>query len=249
MTNWYYAEDDERRGPVEEVEIQRLIATGQIADDTLVWRDGLEGWENAAQHFAFGSSAVPPPAASGPPPPPAPPRVGTAQADRAPTDQIGPDGLYIGAPSRSFGEAIRVCFSKYVTFSGRASRSEYWFFVLFLVLAGIGATIIDAILFPGSLTSETGGPFNAVLSLATLLPSLAVSWRRLHDTDRSGWWIGGYLIATLVVALFLGATLAGGVVETTFVFFGLMGIVAIGYIILLLVYFCQRGTPGPNRFG
>lgn len=75
----------------------------------------------------------------------------------------------------TFTESIRVCFSKYTDFNGRASRSEYWWFVLFLVLASF---VTDAI----------SHKLSMLFSLATLLPWIAVAARRLHDTNRSGWW-------------------------------------------------------------
>lgn len=81
----------------------------------------------------------------------------------------------------TFGEAISDGFSKYATFSGRSSRSAYWWWILFYVLVVIGASIIDA-------AAKT--PVIAVLVwLAFFLPNLAVLVRRLHDTDRSGWWV------------------------------------------------------------
>lgn len=82
-----------------------------------------------------------------------------------------------------FGEAIGVCFTKYVVFAGRASRSEYWLWVLFTVLASLACGIVDFAI--GAPVNVFGGLF----SLATFLPSLAVSIRRLHDIDRSGWWL------------------------------------------------------------
>ncbi|NFV78635.1 DUF805 domain-containing protein [Magnetospirillum aberrantis] len=88
----------------------------------------------------------------------------------------------------TFGNAVSVCFSKFATFQGRAARSEYWYFTLFLVLANIVLTIIDAV---------TGiGVLALIFALATLVPSIAVSVRRLHDTDRPGWW---YLLFFLPV--------------------------------------------------
>lgn len=75
----------------------------------------------------------------------------------------------------TFTESISTCFSKYATFDGTARRSEYWWFVLFLVVAGAIAGTI----------SETLG---IVFNLATLIPSVSAACRRLHDTDRSGWW-------------------------------------------------------------
>lgn len=80
----------------------------------------------------------------------------------------------------TFGEAISDGFSKYATFSGRSSRSAYWWWVLFYVLVIIGASIVDAAL---------KSPVIAGLAwLALIIPNLAVLVRRLHDTDRSGWW-------------------------------------------------------------
>ncbi|MDZ5663501.1 DUF805 domain-containing protein [Nocardioides sp. S-58] len=87
-----------------------------------------------------------------------------------------------------FMTAVRTCLSKYVDFSGRARRSEYWYFALFNFLVGIVTSILDAILGTGY-DDSTGGLFNTLGALALLLPSLAVGVRRLHDTGRSGWWI------------------------------------------------------------
>jgi uncharacterized membrane protein YhaH (DUF805 family) len=76
---------------------------------------------------------------------------------------------------------------KYAVFSGRARRKEFWMFVLFTILISIGLGIIDA--FAG-LTTEYGlGILGGIYSLATLIPSLALVFRRLHDTDRTAWWI------------------------------------------------------------
>ena len=86
----------------------------------------------------------------------------------------------------SFADAVRICLSKYVDFSGRARRSEYWWFTLFNVLVGIVASIIDAVI---GTRWGSFGLIEALTSLALLLPGLAVGVRRLHDTSRSGWWI------------------------------------------------------------
>jgi uncharacterized membrane protein YhaH (DUF805 family) len=77
---------------------------------------------------------------------------------------------------------------KYAVFSGRAQRAEYWYFFLFYLLIHIALVVVDRV--TGSFNSEAGmGLFGGVFALAMLLPSLAVSVRRLHDTDRSGWWL------------------------------------------------------------
>lgn len=88
-----------------------------------------------------------------------------------------------------FMTAVRTCISKYVDFSGRARRSEFWYFVLFTFLVGIGTSILDAILGTDYDGSTSGGLINTLGSLALFLPSLAAAIRRLHDIDRSGWWI------------------------------------------------------------
>lgn len=81
----------------------------------------------------------------------------------------------------TFGESISTCFAKYATFEGRASRSEYWWFFLFTLLASVASSIV----------SET---LSALFSLGVLLPSLAVGARRLHDINRSGWFLLLWLI-------------------------------------------------------
>jgi uncharacterized membrane protein YhaH (DUF805 family) len=88
----------------------------------------------------------------------------------------------------SFADAVRSCLQQYVGFSGRARRSEYWWFFLFNVLVSIVASILDSVL--GTMSDDTNvGLIGSIAGLALLLPSIAVGIRRLHDTSRSGWWI------------------------------------------------------------
>ena len=89
----------------------------------------------------------------------------------------------------SFQDAVRTCLQqKYVDFSGRARRSEYWYFFLFGVIVSVVAGIIDGILGTRGAAGGTG-LVGAIASLALLLPGLGVGVRRLHDTGRSGWWL------------------------------------------------------------
>jgi uncharacterized membrane protein YhaH (DUF805 family) len=87
----------------------------------------------------------------------------------------------------SFKDAISYCFRNYVNFSGRAARSEYWYWTLFIFLLWIVAWLIDMTVFGFNTTGVN--PMTVIAMLATLLPSLAVSVRRLHDIDREGWWV------------------------------------------------------------
>ena len=126
----------------------------------------------------------------------------------------------------SFGEAVQAGWRGYVDFSGRSSRSAYWWWVLFVFLVGIVANMLDLII-PGAsvFTQSVGngqvvetGVISTIASLALLLPGLAVSIRRLHDTDRSGWWV-------------------------------LINIIPLIGWIVYLVFMLQAGTPGANRYG
>ncbi len=127
----------------------------------------------------------------------------------------------------TFSESIRTCLAKVTIWQGRATRSEYWYFILFNFGCLFVASLIDRMLgtsftFPDPATGELHSLFYGwvylLVALALLLPGLAVLVRRLHDTNHSGWW---YWI--LLVPL-IGA-------------------------ILLLVWFCSRGTNGDNAYG
>ena len=97
----------------------------------------------------------------------------------------------------NFVQAIRSVFVNYFNFSGRASRSEYWFFYLFLIIADIGVDIADTLIFGDA----EFAPINLIFFLGVLIPTVAVSVRRLHDIDRTGWW--GLLLLTVVGLLVL----------------------------------------------
>lgn len=102
-------------------------------------------------------------------------------------------------------EAVKAVFSKYATFEGRARRSEYWWFVLFNILVSV---VLVLVLGGGGHGMGGGNLANSLWSLATLLPALAVGARRLHDIDRSGWWllIGFIPLIGLIVLVVFFAT-------------------------------------------
>ena len=93
---------------------------------------------------------------------------------------------------------------KYAVFSGRARRSEYWYFVLFYILIFVGLAIVDWM--TGSFDAGSSiGLLTGIFTLAMLIPSISVGVRRLHDTDRSGWWLLILLvplIGTIVLIVF-----------------------------------------------
>jgi uncharacterized membrane protein YhaH (DUF805 family) len=82
-----------------------------------------------------------------------------------------------------FGQAISAGFSKYMNFRDRAGRSEFWYWALFINILSIVGLVIDSIL-------KTEMPIAVwLVSLPTYIPTLAIGVRRLHDVDRTGWWI------------------------------------------------------------
>ena len=93
----------------------------------------------------------------------------------------------------NFLAAVKSGFSNYITFSGRASRSEFWYYHLFFAIGNAVAIMLDMTFFP----DKPYTPLGSIFYLVTLLPTVAVSVRRLHDTDRSGWWY--WLHAILVI--------------------------------------------------
>ena len=109
-----------------------------------------------------------------------------------------------GRPNRmmSFGDSVRNClFNNYVGFNGRASRSEYWFWVLFTILISIVTGIIDGFVF--GLEFDDPAWISDITNLIFLLPGLSVSVRRLHDVGQSGWWIlSAIFILPILLLLF-----------------------------------------------
>ncbi len=141
----------------------------------------------------------------------------------------------------NFTEAISVCFSKYFTFTGRARRSEYWYFYLFTLIGNLLLTLIDAAIF-GDVEV-----LSSVFALAVTIPTLAAGTRRLHDTNRSGWFqlLPIIAIPLLLPGIFLMQT-------NEMVGIGLLviaGLVLLGASITLLVWYASEGDPTINNYG
>ena len=127
----------------------------------------------------------------------------------------------------TFTQAVKAVFANYATFSGRASRTEFWWWSLFAFLSNLVLEVVP--------------PVAMAWALVITLPNLAVTARRLHDTDRSGWW----MLAPYGVALVAGLLAA---VRAWPLF---LIAVALGFVMLvvLVVWLATRGTDGANRFG
>lgn len=103
-----------------------------------------------------------------------------------------------------FAESVKTCLSRFATFSGRASRPEYWWFVLFVALGVVTLSILDSVVFGTS--PDSTKVFAPLWQLALFIPLLAAGRRRLHDTGRPGWWL---LIPMLVSLAFMLLLFAG----------------------------------------
>ena len=186
-----------------------------------------------------------------------------------------------GAPANSmisFPQAVVLALRKYSDFSGRATRAEYWWWVLALWIGNSMVSALDAAILS---VSEPGtfSPFGSIFFLAVVLPSLAVTARRLHDIGRTGWWQVAWealftlgwipLLIGIIVGLIGGiSSLLGGIPDlvSTWDFREYFGALAFSLIVPMLVgllitvvlylatfvwwvvWMTKRGTAGPNRF-
>jgi uncharacterized membrane protein YhaH (DUF805 family) len=123
----------------------------------------------------------------------------------------------------TFGEAVNSVLSQYATFAGRASRSEFWRWVVVFVLLTLVTRMIDGAMFASSIREGlyvrgVWQPLTFITILALFLPNMALAVRRLHDIGRSGWWL------LLMVIPFIGP-------------------------LVLLYWYVQPSEDGPNQFG
>lgn len=114
---------------------------------------------------------------------------------------------------------------KYAQFSGRADRKEFWYFILFYVVAYAILAIVDGMVFGGtvamtrdSFSASSSGPLQAIFALGSFIPMLAVTFRRLHDINKTAWWI----------------------------FVGLIPLVG---TIILIIWYARKGDPAANAYG
>jgi len=167
---------------------------------------------------------------------------------------------------------------RYAEFSGRSRRMEFWMWQVFKFLVGIGFLILASVIFGLAFASigESRDPTQLlavggsvlllyliylIFMLAILIPDIAVGVRRLHDTNRSGWWIlaplGCYLIGLLLVGVTVGvgASMGGADQASTGLLAagGIVGLITslatLGLLITLIVFWFLDGTPGANRYG
>ena len=132
-----------------------------------------------------------------------------------------------------FSSAISICFKKYFDFSGRASRSEFWYFVLFVSLLLFGAGLLLGIFMPNNQSLD--GVVTLFIYLPLIIPFIAVTARRLHDFGMSGWmqciFIPGYIAAEM-----MGMNAPGCIIW-------------IGTTIVFAIFLSQKTDRKKNKFG
>lgn len=145
-----------------------------------------------------------------------------------------------------FFEAVSQVIRKSFVFKGRARRKEFWSWTLFSTLLNVAVTVA-VMMMSSSETVQTC--VSLLLALLMFFPGLSVAVRRLHDVERSGWWLGGYYIALVVYALFALMLAAGGCAKALLLFSIVLLIVALCWAIVMLVWNFTEGTNGPNEYG
>lgn len=137
-----------------------------------------------------------------------------------------------------FQSAVKVCFQKYADFNGRAARPEFWWFFLFCFLVSIVLSIISHYL-------------SSAFSLATLLPTLAVGSRRLHDTNKSGWlqlgFMIGYIISFVLIGFGAASMMTSG--SPNMLLMGLGSILALATFVIFVVLMVKEGDAAQNQYG
>lgn len=170
-------------------------------------------------------------------------------------NQCAVHGEYEGP---GFWDAVKTCWKKYATFTGRARRSEFWYFQLFHFLVTLAAYLILVAVASIVTTCDLNWMvlflfdalfFGTILTLA--IPRWAVTCRRLHDIGKSGGWYGGFVVAAWVVVIFLhnlvlssSGNMLFNSILTWMIFIGEMG-----YIFYLIILWCRDSDPKENQYG
>ena len=145
-----------------------------------------------------------------------------------------------------FFDAVKICFVKYTNFSDRASRSEFWLFMLFTLIVEFMLMFFDPMIVgvPFEEYSNPLASLSMVFFIATFIPQLSVMVRRLHDVNRSWWWM-----LPFPVLMLYGLVFSESGKEEVPVGLLMPLILTFIWLILLVFWCCQRGNEEENRFG
>ncbi|MEL6375269.1 MAG: DUF805 domain-containing protein [Pseudomonadota bacterium] len=233
MTTWHVYINGATQGPFSDEQVKALAEAGTINAATMAWRSGMNDWAALDQtDYAFKAALRPPPIAQRPPPvAAAASSVPAMQAAPGQHDPLSPwpaGQTYAvqdapGAPAADqhlsmWGFFTRAMTTFYAKFTGRARRKEYWSFTLFwilgLIIAMVGGLVIDAAAgnLPEPGRQAKTAPVATIAALviyyvATFIPGLAITIRRIHDLGLSGWlyliilipYLGGLILLVMTV--------------------------------------------------
>jgi uncharacterized membrane protein YhaH (DUF805 family) len=138
-------------------------------------------------------------------------------------------------------EWVLMPLKRYAEFSGRSRRKEYWLYVLGICAVSMVLGVIEGAAGINKMVLGVYGPLTALLLVGTIIPSLAVGVRRLHDTDRTGWWIVLPLVPEAACFYFLSQ----GDLPKVLIF----GLITLVLALVLLAFLVMDGTKGPNKYG
>lgn len=209
--NWYYTEQREQRGPISREQLIAVLERAPNRADMWVWRDGFPEWKRAGDVPEL--NAAPPPAA------PRPAMFGTTPAT-------------VGAAKDA---APRSIMQLWFGFSGRINRAKYWLISLInaaLMIIGVGLVLAG-----GSVAALV---VFGLIFLAAFVSGLSVAVRRLHDRNKTGWWVVLFYVVPSILTS--AETHVGGEL-----ILGLIGAVISIWALIELGFL--RGTNGPNTYG
>lgn len=203
MTDWHYQYNGETRGPVDDAQLQALAEAGVVNLATPVWKTGYPDWIPLSQSdFPFLSSVGTPVTA------------GAGGAALAASHLGAPGGDVVVDDLSMWGFFVRAITERYVKFTGRARRKEFWSYYLFLTILFVGVAIVVNILMfnaggpedpSGRNVFAIGNIVMIVMFLALFLPTLGMWVRRLHDLGFSGWLFLIYFTGIGAIVLFVMA--------------------------------------------
>jgi len=129
----------------------------------------------------------------------------------------------------------------YVDFQGRVRRQEFWYYILAYAVIWIILAVVQSVFRSQILTG--------LYSLGLFLPTLGISVRRLHDTDRTGWWVVLVAVPLVLLGLLTSFAMMTGAYGMMFLTATLLPILSLAAAALLIYWYAQPGTPGANQYG